>query len=478
MDALQHVPSGSLLHSMPSPVLLINADMTVVQANQLAAHLVGRELLGQQLTELADDQDRAVMAAYLRSLLDETSEGSTRFLSCGCGLPDGRRIDLGISGSRLRTATGPLAVLSLSDLTVQRQREAELDRLAHTDALTGLPNRRAFHTQLREVLSSGEGCVVALADVDRFKLVNDQLGHQAGDDILVEVASRLRDTLPAGTTVARLGGDEFAVLMPGRIDEEGLRQLEALREIVLPAERFAGGLERVSLSIGVTHTTAGDEDDIIRQCDTAMYGAKKAGRAQIAVYGEKTLEVLPEAGSIAALVEALRRDNERLHHEARTDARTGLANSRALAELEGRVVGEQEGQWESCGVVFIDIDRFGDFNHLYGDHAGDQALRSIAAAIRKAGRKTDLAFRKGGEEFVMVLPFADRDAVGAICARVESCIAELSIPHAKGPTGWLSALVVGVALAPGESVGAAMKRAGDQAMRCKTNGIRARVVLA
>ena len=195
LDALQNVPSASLLHSIPSPVLLIDADMTVTQANQPVVHLLGRDPHGVQLTDFVDDQDRAVMVAYLHSLLDERSEGSTRFMACALGLPDGRRIDLGISGSRLRTAAGTLAVLSLSDLTLQKLREAELARLAHTDSLTGLPNRRAFHTQLREALSAGEGCIVALADVDRFKLVNDRLGHQAGDAILVEIASRMRGGL-------------------------------------------------------------------------------------------------------------------------------------------------------------------------------------------------------------------------------------------------------------------------------------------
>ena len=87
-------------------------------------------------------------------------------------------------------------------------------------------------------------------------------------------------------------------------------------------------------------------------------------------------------------------------------------------------------------------------------------------------------FRKGGEEFVMVLPMATQDAVGRVAQQVADCIEDLRIPHAQGPTGWVSALIVGVCALPEESVGQSIVRAGDAAMRCKTTGVRAQVVLA
>jgi two-component system chemotaxis family response regulator WspR len=128
-------------------------------------------------------------------------------------------------------------------------------------------------------------------------------------------------------------------------------------------------------------------------------------------------------------------------------------------------------------VIFVDIDHFGAFNHLYGDHAGDEALKRVADALRLAGRKTDLIYRKGGEEFVMVLPRAEPDAIARVARRLAETIADLKIPHAEGPTGWLSALIVGVSALPQETVGSAVMRAGNAAMRCKLTGVRAQVVL-
>jgi diguanylate cyclase (GGDEF)-like protein len=317
-----------------------------------------------------------------------------------------------------------------------------------------------------------------MADIDRFKLVNDQFGHDLGDQVLVAVAASLLQRLPANAVVARLGGDEFAVLIPGAVDGMSLGQLEALRQIEIPPDTRSAGPSQVSLSIGVTHTTAGDENDVLRQSDVAMYAAKAGGRGQVAVFGEEAAALVHESQSITALVENLRRQNERLHHEARTDARTGLANSRALGEVESNIVGGPNSSWSSCGVIFVDIDHFGAFNHLYGDHAGDEALKCVAGALRRAGRKTDQVFRKGGEEFVMVLPMAAPDALARVAEHLAQRIAELKIPHAEGPTGWLSALIVGVSALPLETVGQAIVRAGDEAMRCKATGVRAQIVLA
>ena len=179
---------------------------------------------------------------------------------------------------------------------------------------------------------------------------------------------------------------------------------------------------------------------------------------------------------LAELVASLREQNRRLHREARTDVRTGLANSRALTEIEHTAVGMPDSPWASCAVVFVDVDQFGAFNKLYGDHAGDEALRCLADVLRHAGRRSDQVFRKGGEEFVMVLPQADQGAAERIAASLAAGIAALRIPHADGPTGWLSALIVATSVWAGETVAQAIARAGDAAMRCKAAGVRAQVL--
>jgi len=418
-----------------------------------------------------------VITSYLQSLQDADASSYSRYATCSLPPIDGRAVQLEMNGCSLRPFGHHGILLSLADVTAKREREEKLQSMAFTDALTGLPNRRSFRRSLRAAIQAGHGCVVALADVDGFKRLNDEFGHLLGDQVLSELASKLVNALPESAVVARFGGDEFCILIPGAIDDHSLRQLEALRQIDIETDLGSSGPKSVSLSIGVTHTTAGEENEILRQSDIAMYAAKRSGRAQVAVYGEAAAEVVKQSQSITALVENLRQQNERLRSEARTDVRTGLANSRALSEIETVVVGVAGSAWTTCGVIFVDIDQFGAFNHLYGDHAGDLALERVADALRRACRKTDLVFRKGGEEFVVVLPLAEPDAVRRVAENVAECIADLKIPHAEGPTGWLSALIVGTHVGQSQTVGDAVVRAGNETMRLKAMGIRAQVVL-
>jgi diguanylate cyclase (GGDEF)-like protein len=452
-------------------------DGTVDFANHAALRLFGREAVGCKFAELVDPADRLVVDGYLHSLQVTVDAGASRYMTCSLQRYGAQSVQIAITGASVQADGERGILLSLADITSQRERDAKLLSMALTDPLSGLANRRSFQTSLRAAINAGHGCVVALADIDRFKMVNDKFGHATGDRVLSAVASRLVGSLPANAVIARLGGDEFGVLIPGAVDDKSLRQLEALRQIDISAEMQSPGPQAVTLSIGVTHTTAGDENDVLRQSDVAMYAAKAGGRAQVAVFGEEASALLQQSQSITSLVENLRKQNERLHSEARTDARTGLANSRALSEVESVVVGAPDSAWTVSGVIFVDIDHFGAFNHLYGDHAGDEALKRVADALRRAGRKTDLVFRKGGEEFVMVLPMAEPDAVGRVAQYLAECIADLRIPHAEGPTGWLSALIVGVSVFPRETVGQAIVRAGNEAMRCKAKGTRAQVVL-
>ena len=467
----------ALLQALPAPTLLLGLDGRIILANPSAQRTLGASSPGADLMAMVAPEDRPTVNSYLDSLRAVEDGQASRYASCMLVGGDRPPRHVALTGAPFGHNGHWGILLSLNDITLQRQREAELEALSLTDTLTGLANRRAFMRSLRAAIDSGHGCVVAMADIDLFKQVNDQHGHALGDQVLAMVASRLVRALPPDAVTARLGGDEFAVLLPGDVDAGSLERLEALRHIELTSELGPSGPVSVSLSIGVTHTRVGDENAVLHQSDVAMYAAKRGGRAQVAVYGERMSEILQQHQTISTLVDNLRAQNERLHLEARTDARTGLANSRALGEVERQVVGPQEHGFSTCGVLFIDIDHFGAFNHLYGDHAGDLALQRVAEALRRAGRKTDRVFRKGGEEFVMVLPMADAEAVAEVARHLAACIADLRIPHADGPTGWLSALIVGTTVMAGQTIGRAVVRAGDAAMRCKGSGVRAQVVL-
>jgi diguanylate cyclase (GGDEF)-like protein len=181
---------------------------------------------------------------------------------------------------------------------LERQRaERRLARLALRDALTGLPNRVLFADRLEQALARharrtarGEAAdghvVVMFVDLDGFKAVNDRLGHGAGDELLMQVARRLRSELRGSDTVARLGGDEFTVLCEGVPDEAAAMTL-AVRMGAAVAEpmMLADGPAAVSAAVGVAIAGAGDHDGatLLRRADAAMYDAKRGGRGRAAL---------------------------------------------------------------------------------------------------------------------------------------------------------------------------------------------------
>ena len=178
-----------------------------------------------------------------------------------------------------------------SDVTEQRRARAQIERMATSDGLTGLANRAAIrgHVQaaLDAVRSGGSGgCAVMMIDLDRFKDVNDTLGHQFGDELLREVARRLQAALAHGGAVARLGGDEFAVVLSGvnaaTARAVGARIVEALSE----GYTVKGSAIRIGASVGVAMGPGdGDTiDDILRAADLALYRAKDDGRGLVRLY--------------------------------------------------------------------------------------------------------------------------------------------------------------------------------------------------
>ncbi|MBU0621022.1 MAG: EAL domain-containing protein [Gammaproteobacteria bacterium] len=178
-----------------------------------------------------------------------------------------------------------------SDITLLKQHEKQLEHIAHYDALTNVPNRVLLADRLRQALahSKREGSLLAVCylDLDGFKLVNDTMGHEAGDTVLIEVTRRIKETIRGDDTVARLGGDEFAVLLLGlRAAEECASSLNRLLDAICHPIEIEGKLFEVSASIGVA-LYPGDEADadaLLRHADQAMYSAKQAGKNRYHLY--------------------------------------------------------------------------------------------------------------------------------------------------------------------------------------------------
>jgi diguanylate cyclase (GGDEF)-like protein len=170
------------------------------------------------------------------------------------------------------------------DITERRRVEEAAQSTAHTDALTGLANRRAFGDRLRLALArnrrSGLQSALLYLDIDRFKEVNDTLGHGAGDALLVEFASRLRASVRASDTVARFGGDEFVVLLEDvRERANVVRIAEKMLEQARRPLKLDGAEASITTSIGLAYSDAtSSEDELLRRADAALYQAKAAGR--------------------------------------------------------------------------------------------------------------------------------------------------------------------------------------------------------
>jgi diguanylate cyclase (GGDEF)-like protein/PAS domain S-box-containing protein len=175
----------------------------------------------------------------------------------------------------------------VNDITARKLAEAQIAHRATHDPLTDLPNRLYLEDIIADCISSGRPAGALCCGIDRFKIVNESLGHDAGDELLRAVAARLRQAVPSGITVGRVGGDEFVVVVPDQSDADVLRGvaaalLAALRE---PIE-LRGYRHTVSISIGVTVSSPrhAHADEVLRDADQALWRAKRQGRARAELY--------------------------------------------------------------------------------------------------------------------------------------------------------------------------------------------------
>jgi diguanylate cyclase (GGDEF)-like protein len=236
-------------------------------------------------------------------------------------------------------------LVAASDVTARRKAQARLLQAAFYDPLTGLPNRALFKDRLEVAFARAKGreaarFAVLFLDLDRFKVVNDSLGHRAGDELLVQIARRLESCRRAGDTVARLGGDEFTLLVEGVTnDEEAIAIAERVHRALAPPylieghEVFAGA----SIGIALGGPTTERVEHLLRDADTAMYRAKVRG-CRHAVFDSSMHERAMAALRIEnELRRALERGELRVHYQPIVDLGTGRAlGVEALVRWEHR----------------------------------------------------------------------------------------------------------------------------------------------
>ena len=216
------------------------------------------------------------------------------------------------------------AVVTFSDITERVAFEEQLSYHAFHDSLTGLPNRRLFLDRLQHALQragrSGELHAVLFADVDRFKVANDSLGHQAGDELLATIADRLRVLVREGDTLARFGGDEFTLLVENvgaPANAEGIAEA-LLRAVHEPIVLGCGREVVASVSVGIAFAVAGGSaDDVLHDADVAMYQAKRLGAGHFVTFDASAMS-RRSAASVdleAALRTGIERDELRVHYQ-------------------------------------------------------------------------------------------------------------------------------------------------------------------
>ncbi len=207
-------------------------------------------------------------------------------------------------------------IFQIQDITDKKSVEDELQYKATHDALTGLPNRAMFMSRLEQAIEKAQILAnyrvsVLFIDLDRFKVINDSLGHLIGDQLLVEISARLRDCLRPTDTVARLGGDEFTILVEGNHDpQEVIGIAQRIQDKFVSSFDLSGNEVYSSASIGILHNSEKHltPEDMMRDADTAMYQAKRGGKARHETFNS---DMHDEVKEILALENDLRRAVEK-----------------------------------------------------------------------------------------------------------------------------------------------------------------------
>ena len=274
---------------------LVSPDGRWLQVNRSLCEIIGyteRELLGMSFQEITHPDERQTVLSHVAQLLEgdiPTYQTEKRYFH-----KDGHEVWIFLSISRVSDSQNASArlIFQIQDITDRKRAEQQLLHDAFHDTLTGLPNRALFTDRLKLTLARGKRLgahqfAVLFLDLDRFKVINDSLGHMIGDQLLVGIARRLEACLRPGDTVARLGGDEFTILLE---DIDDVKEAVAVarrvgKELSLPFN--LGGHEVfTTVSTGIAPSTTGYErpEDVLRDADTAMYRAKSLGKSRHEVF--------------------------------------------------------------------------------------------------------------------------------------------------------------------------------------------------
>lgn len=302
-----------LFMNSPYGIILVGPDNRIINTNQSFSTLIGYdrdEILNQRISSfsVADDteDDRS-------GLIQTAMAGGSVSVETRCFHKKGYEIQVSALAYPVTIDQEVQGVFVFYENISQRKKfENKLKHQAFHDALTGIPNRLLFSDQLSWAITEQTAdpdfrFAVLLIDLDRFKSVNDSLGHQAGDELLVAVTQRIQARLRTGDTLARLGGDEFAVLLPRVKGDQEVRTIASRIQQAAESRFMIQGQDvHISASIGIVYHTRAytGADQMLRDADLAMYQAKEAGKARFRFFTPQMRKELLDRVSIE---KALRR---------------------------------------------------------------------------------------------------------------------------------------------------------------------------
>lgn len=275
------------IDTLPSPIFIKDGDCRYIACNRAFEKYIGlprAEIIGATVHDVASAELAAIYDKADRDLL---ADGRTQTYETNVRYADGSHHDVIFYKSVFYSAEGKPDGISgvILDITERKRLENELAKAAREDFLTGAVNLRTFYELANQEFARfkrmGEAFSLLALDLDRFKMINDTLGHEAGDDALRKFVQIVRANLREQDIFARTGGDEFRLLLPGTPQSGAMLLAERIRDEVNRVSLHApnGGVS-FSMSAGLCGSRADDNgiDDIVRRADAALYEAKAAGR--------------------------------------------------------------------------------------------------------------------------------------------------------------------------------------------------------